>query len=305
MKVMRGRSAAGLIAGLAVVGLLIAGVTAETNDGPPTAQRIVPDPRTATKDVPDAYERGCQVDQQSDQPKSCSYGDPAGEVTVALVGDSKALQWISVLDTIGKAHGWHIRTYTKSACSFTAASIGWKGRPYSSCTRWNANVMRLLTTERPDVVLTTNGRAKALNEADDMDSGTSARSMVDGLVRHWTNLTRAGVAVVVLRDNPGPTWNVRPVYKCVDKHRVDPNRCAFPRSAGERLGAGDAQLAAAKRVPKASVVELNDVICPDGTCPAVVRHVLVYRQGAHLTTTFVDMLTEHLERRLVPHIDAD
>jgi hypothetical protein len=50
------------------------------------------------------------------------------------------------------------------------------------------------------------------------------------------------------------------------------------------------------RVP---LVDMNDLLCADGTCSPVVGNVLVYRDLHHLTGTYVRTLTPYLERRLV------
>jgi hypothetical protein len=40
------------------------------------------------------------------------------------------------------------------------------------------------------------------------------------------------------------------------------------------------------------------MICPEETCPAVIGDVLVYRNGAHLTRTYVGTLTPWLGEQL-------
>src|SRR5690606_9275756 len=58
---------------------------------------VYPDPEIAVQDTPRAaYGAGCQVPQGSSEitpDHVCVFGDREGEVSVALVGDSKALQW--------------------------------------------------------------------------------------------------------------------------------------------------------------------------------------------------------------------
>ena len=47
-------------------------------------------------------------------------------------------------------------------------------------------------------------------------------------------------------------------------------------------------------------VDLNEWICPPGrdTCPAVVGGTLVYRQGSHITASYIRSLTPMLYRAL-------
>jgi hypothetical protein len=76
--------------------------------------------------------------------------------------------------------------------------------------------------------------------------------------------------------------------------------CAFERSPADENGGAGAQVVAAKELADVHLVDLNDFICPGEMCPAVIGSVLVYRQGSHLTKTYVDSLTPRLEAALVP-----
>ena len=58
----------------------------------------------------------------------CTFGDPEGATTVALVGDSKAMQWLPALQQAGREPGWRIVTYGKSACAFADAPARRGGR---------------------------------------------------------------------------------------------------------------------------------------------------------------------------------
>jgi len=54
-------------------------------------ERIVPSPAEAVDDVPPTYAEGCQLSFRDEEPKLCPYGAES-DITVALVGDSKANQ---------------------------------------------------------------------------------------------------------------------------------------------------------------------------------------------------------------------
>ncbi|WP_048697626.1 hypothetical protein [Nostocoides australiense] len=71
----------------------------------------------------------------------------------------------------------------------------------------------------------------------------------------------------------------------------------YSRPAGP--GSGTRALAAAvEMVDTSRLVNLNDVICPGGTCWPVIGNVLVYRSGSHITATFVNTLIDTLATRL-------
>jgi hypothetical protein len=48
------------------------------------------------------------------------------------------------------------------------------------------------------------------------------------------------------------------------------------------------QLAAAAKVPAVEIIDMADTLCPDrARCAPVIGNVLVYRQGTHITNTYV------------------
>jgi peptidoglycan/LPS O-acetylase OafA/YrhL len=261
-----------------------------------------PDVVDAEADVP-PYPRECQVDQQSSDPVVCEWGDPEGAVTVAVVGDSKAMQYYSPLDEIARREGWRIVSMTKSACGFHDGMQVNKGEPYTSCAEWNDAVDEELLSLRPDVLITSERVNDALADPADVDS-RSVDAMVDAMVRSWTRVTEAGIPMIVIADNPTP-GDVSPVYECIADNGGDLAACTFEREQGARRSGAAAQLPAAEQVPGVRVVDIRDSICPGETCVPVIGNVLVYRQTSHITDTYARSLTDVLAAALVPEVDAE
>ncbi|WP_198663355.1 acyltransferase family protein [Jiangella endophytica] len=266
-------------------------------DGEPVdeADWITPDPLSAPEDVPPAYDEGCQVSIESAEVVACEYGDPDGDVTIALVGDSKALQWITALDTVGQQNGWRIVTYTKSTCSFTTATLSTSREVFQSCTDWNEAVTDQLRDDPPDLVLTSQGRNRALSDPDDPGKGETVGPMVDGLKERWGQLVDAGIAVAVLADTPQPGSDV---YSCVAENPDQLTECAFDRGPAIEDSAAETQSRAVEEFGEASWINLNNYICPADSCAPVIGNVLIYRQGSHLTVTYVNTLAPRLEAAL-------
>ena len=87
--------------------------------------------------------------------------------TIAVVGDSKSAQWVPAFQLLAKTHDWQIKTYTMSACSFSAKKIPLNSEPYENCHTWGKDVIdRLTGEEKPDVVFasTTPGEVFSLIE---------------------------------------------------------------------------------------------------------------------------------------------
>lgn len=241
---------------------------------------MVPLPQHAADDIPDAYANRCQVPHGTATPNVCRYGDPSSEVTLALVGDSKAIQWAPAVVAIAVKHGMRLVVYGKSSCAFsTRDDAGAK----PDCVSWNTQVLeRLLREDRPNIVLTSfSGNSTTVSEQE-----------IEAILRTWQALSNASVHIVGIANNPGPPNNV---YECVARNLDALSLCAFPA----KPGLGEASMReAATRLPSASFISLNDAICSDTTCPAVIGNVLVYRQGSHLTRTYVMTLADRMEQEL-------
>ncbi|MCA5892727.1 acyltransferase [Isoptericola sp. NEAU-Y5] len=266
---------------------------------PVTVESFAPLPQDVVADRPDAYDTGCQVDQQTNEPHPCAYGDRTGSTHVMLLGDSKALQWIDALDPIAKDQGWVLDVATKSSCGFSPAlQAKASGAPYKSCLAYNAALLDLVLEERPDAVIVSQGAGTALDSSGDL----TRDEMVGGLVSVWRTLEDAGIDVVVIADNPRPhelPSGGHEAYKCVAQHLDQLPSCAFDTGTGLEQSGTFALEPAADLVPDVDLIDMNDLVCDD-VCPPVIGEVLVYRQGSHLSRTYVRSTVPILSSRLVP-----
>src|SRR5262245_278485 len=261
-----------------------------------TVDGITPDPLRATEDVPELYAGRCQVNDASSEPKICEFGNPDGRTTVALVGDSKIAQWVPAFQLLAVANDWKIITVTKSKCAFSAAPISLDGEEFQTCTDWNRNALAVLTgPDKPDYVVTSQGRGYAMTPAGDSSPTAGVDAMVTGLHASWTALTDAGVKVIVLADSPGPGMNV---YECVSENIDHLTRCTYGRAKGVARSAQPTQEAAVAGMPEVKLVDLTRWICPTPQCAPVIGNVLIYRQGSHITATYVKTLAPRLGKEL-------
>jgi len=259
----------------------------------PFFDRVTPDPLEATTDLPAMYDLDCNTDVIEATVRMCERGDPDGDLVVAVVGDSKVGQWTPALEAIAADRDWRLQVYTKDGCAFSPAMIRLKdGKPYTSCQQWSAETFRRITGDaRPDLLITSALRASA----EDDSGGTSRDALVEGYVDYWEQLGDLGIPVVAISDTPQPP-DV-PGYECAAEHPGDPGACTWASDDGH----GSAPLRdAAEQVDTAHYIDMNPWVCPEGTCAAVYRNVLTYRQGSHITATFSEVLTEPLAATLVP-----
>lgn len=231
----------------------------------------------APLDVPTYYDDDCQIAQGEPAPRhDCVYGAVNGTQEVLLVGDSKAGQWFSALDAIARNEGWTLRLYLKSACPFTTAGSGTQ-----DCDAFGQSVLNHLVrqTNPPDIVLFSAG-AEATPE------------LTDGVENALGELVDQGTRVILLADTPYPPGSR---YPCALENPNHLEYCSFDR----RIAGGTVLLRDVGERLELPTIDLNQWICPPGSrCPVAIGERLMWRQGSHLTDTYVRDLTPFLYREL-------
>ncbi len=261
---------------------------------------FTPQATVATSDNPESSEAGCSQNQTDPEPIVCEWGDPDGDLDVAVIGDSKVIQWQSAIEQIATDEGWHVSSYIKSACAFSTGMQAAKGEPYTSCAQWNERMLPLILEADPDVVIVSNRIDNALADPTDVDS-RSEQVMQDALAERWTQLAEAGIPVVVMLDTISP--GDISVYECVADNLDNLEACTFDREEGIERSAAPVQQAAADRVDGVRTIDMTEFICPEETCVPVIGNVLVYRQTSHITSTYARTLAPELADRLVPAVN--
>ncbi|MFV0433698.1 MAG: acyltransferase family protein [Leucobacter sp.] len=256
---------------------------------------ITPAPADATSDMP-PYDDECKTDLDRAEVILCEYGDLKSDITVVATGDSKIQQLESALIEVAESQGWHLVTVFKSGCAFTDPRFAENDAKSRSCAEWNRAAMDQIIDIDPVAVVTSGRKVRDGKVGDDETPGAE---MIAGA---WQRLLDQNIAVIPLLDNPDSGMEV---YECVAEHPQELSKCSFDREkAIDRSGASLQQLAM-KMTGITDFVDLADVICPVAErCPAVIGNVLVYRQGSHITDTYVTTLAKPLEERLAPLVDA-
>lgn len=270
-------------------GTLRAGEPFTTEDDPAW---VTPDPLVAGTDRPAADVDRCQVDTPVAEPVPCTFGDRDGMTTVALVGDSKAMQWLPALEEAASSRGWRVVTWGKSACAFSDAPAARAGGAYPECDAWNDAVVAALRADPPDVVVTSGVAASAWDR-----TRTDRALLVEGYASRWGALAGDGVPVLVVGDSP---LSPDDLDVCAARHPHGLSACSFDRDDAVR-GSGlavqrEAVAVAAATGPGVELLDLTPWVCPADRCPVVVGHVAVHRAGDHVTATYA--------RTLAPQVGA-
>ncbi|MFD1810862.1 acyltransferase family protein [Rhodococcus gannanensis] len=226
------------------------------------------------KDTQGAY--SCWRQQGGSMPR-CVFGSTEDDaLKVALVGDSHAAMLLPALSEFLVSENWNLTAFVGYDCQ-------WATSPNDDCGDVMQTVQnRLLTDEPYDVILTTASR-KYGNAADYASA--------------WSPVAARGTKIVVVADNPTVTESALECLTRFGAEADDIAACGMTMSEG--TGKADPLIAAAGSVPGASVVDLTDLYCADGRCPAVIGNVVVYRDtGGHISATFSRSLSHHLEDRI-------
>ena len=258
--------------------------------------RIFPDIAAGQRDgvLPDNMR--CRSPSADFGLSKCEFGVPADEasLSIALIGDSHAEHWVPAVDRMADARSWHVDTYFKGGCPFSAVlRVEDLDKTDGACKWWNERVLIKLQKGDYDVVLTTQSTG---HEFQKKPGETDMEAASRGLIEQWTKVeATTGARVVAIRDNPKMQFNPS---VCLGRLGSDPvsmaDDCVTPQSTALLP---DPQIAAGAEsgIP---VLDFTDFYCRDDVCPAVVGSVIVYRDDNHLGGTFSRSLAPYLEEKL-------
>ncbi len=266
-----------------------------------SAKAVNPDPREAeTKENrPQMYADGCHLNPPETEVPECVYGNPSSKTTVVLFGDSHAMQWFPALNELAKERNWRLVGLTKAACPpaevhIYSASLR---RTYRECAEWRKRMLeRIVQKEDPSLIVTSSlPTYRPREDGKRLPRGASdEEAMVEGYTETLKKLRDTGAAVALIEDVPHPDKNIP---ECVSRSLEHLERCATPRSKALDYPKVNTRVAE-EGVEGVRLIDPTPVVCPDKACPAVIGDVLVYRNGSHLTATYVRTLTPWLGKQL-------
>jgi peptidoglycan/LPS O-acetylase OafA/YrhL len=264
-----------------------------------SAKAVHPTPREAEmkENRPQMYSDGCHLDLPEIQSPECVYGNPSSDTTVVLFGDSHAMQWFPALEELAKERDWRLVGFSKSACPPAEIRVYNTSlrREYRECEEWRERTLERITEEEnPSLIVTSMlNRYRAREDGKGLPRDASNEAVVEGYASTLEKLRSSGAPVAVIEDVPSPD---KDIPQCVSRSLDRLQECAFPRS--KALDQPRINTRATAEVEGVSLIDATPMVCPEKTCPAVIGDVLVYRNGAHLTRTYVRTLTPWLGERL-------
>jgi peptidoglycan/LPS O-acetylase OafA/YrhL len=254
---------------------------------------IFPSPVAALKDK--ATLSGEQCIRSTGELPACDYGSRTADTVIAIVGDSKMDQWLPAIQIIADSHDWRVLTYLASGCALVRIRYLEDPDAAEACASYNERRYEaLLANSEIDYVITSQRASRAF--IPDETNEVRVAAMVEELKATWLELEEAGIDVIVVPDNPDPSTS-RP--DCVAGNPDKLSECAFPFDHAFAISAAPVQLRALEGLDNVQMASVQDWICSRDLCPVVIGNVLMYRQGSHLTATYVQTLASRLDAALL------
>ncbi len=212
--------------------------------------------------------------------------DPEPAATMLVIGNSHVHQWIPAVQRLAERNDWRVVTYIRGNCLYGLP--GEQVADHEACARWLEGTDPVVDAVDPDLVLVQGTRSTDENE----------EQFTPGMEQRIRGLAERGVQVVALRDNP--RFDFVPA-RCAAEHGAGAPAC----TASHVILDPDSPLDPVAASPRVSMVDLGDLVCPDGTCTPVIGNVFTYWDNNHLTVEYVRTLAPMFAERVEAALRAD
>ncbi|HVI60146.1 MAG TPA: acyltransferase family protein [Luteimonas sp.] len=227
---------------------------------------IVPKPYIDPNPTPSIYAAGCDDWFASDKLKPCKFTGRNPKKTIVLIGDSVAMQWFPAIYLQFRSQ--NLIVITKSSCAMVDATFFYPRikRDYVECDRWRDRAIRFIERIRPDVVIVGSSN----------DYKFSRSEWIEGTRTVMSRLSASASQVRLLRSTP---------------YLVSTGEQSFDDAAYW-------QAEAVSGMPNVSIVDMNDIVCPEEKCKRKSEGRPVYRDKRHLSEQYVKSIADEFIARL-------
>jgi hypothetical protein len=264
---------------------LVPAVTAAASDLPTDKDCLASLDATSTAD---AIAAGCD-----------RYGDANASATLVLFGDSHTEQWFDAVNALALQRHWRLVVLTKSGCT-PANALTTKinaRRAFTECATWREDAFKVMASLKPAVVLmSTRTYLSAPVDAKNLPvKGAPDALWSTALLDSAKRVQQTGAKVILMQDTPDPGGTSVP--NCVAAHPSAVQKCVLPVQTAI-YPSRKAAIVAAAQTASIPVIDPTEWFCTDTVCPAIIGNTLVYRDGSHVTTTYLKLLTPLLDGQL-------
>jgi hypothetical protein len=238
----------------------------------------------------------------------CLEGDPDGDVTILMAGDSHARHWQKTFAEVAASEGIRLLVRYRGACPSSNVPVIAPGslKVDDVCTRFQTGTEALIVELEPDAVVLSNTAAYVVAPDEPRYSPEGkGRFWADGFRQRVVELRDRGIPVGVVADNPRLAYD--PIDCVIENGTAD--ECRFARTEGfaDDMGA----IWAAERAAAAELglpeLDINPELCPDDVCLVQLDGEWVYTDDSHLYAGFTATRRPAVEdflRQLVGSIET-
>lgn len=244
-------------------------------------------------DAPVIYAMPCDDWYHSDEVRICQFGPDDAKHTAVLMGDSIGAQWFPAAAEVFDRPGWRLLVLTKSSCPMVDEPMFYPriGRDYVECSIWRKNALQRVAALKPEIVLL--GSVQTTN--------FDRTQWVEGTARLLKVISGSVGRIYLLRGTPhlpfdGP--NCLSSKSWLSWLHRGQDACQARASSQRDNDVYQWLQQAGGRFDNVSMLDLNDEVCPNGTCRAERDGMVVFRDSQHMTATFARSLGRELGRRL-------
>ena len=284
----------GSVAGLAMLVVVVFQISlldrGQSKIGSPVLEELY----AARYDLPAIYSMGCDDWTSSSEVNRCEFGSEGAMGEIMLIGDSMLAQWFSAFASIVEQGDWRLTVVTKSACPMVDQAYFYAkiGKRFKNCELWREQLLAEVIRSQPDIVVMGSSPGYPFSPAE----------WEDGTSRVLEEISDHVGKIHILRSTPVLPFDA---LNCAKNQ-------AWQKSILSVLSATDCSIsvekvdgeqvyialeAAARRYSNVDVVDVNNAVCPGGSCTATDRGTIVFRDVQHLTDSFVRKIAPVFLRR--------
>lgn len=223
----------------------------------------------------------------------CIYGSPTSKSRIAMLGDSKAWQWSTAVNSIAHKVGSSFGLTFQSGCfialtadKLPAAGVAGQVATPSQCQQWDEAAIKWLNKFNPQTLIVV---------ADGPSDPNIQQLYTKGLKELLQDLKAPGRRLILLGQQPATSTEGG--APCLAAHEGSVQRCTTPIADAVEPGMVSLEVKTAESV-QASFVNTVPWVCSAKGCPAVIKNFSVYEDPYHLTTTYADYLAPLLQKAL-------
>lgn len=240
---------------------------------------------------------GCQIandDAELPEEGMCDFGSPGGKRRVFLIGDSIAGASFGGADKAAKKEGWALTVWAKSGCSLADITVNEEdGKPeWKQCSQWREKVISQMVERKPDLVIMANAarsHEKIIGPNGRIEGSEADEKIEKGLSRTIARMQDAGVKVALIES---PHVSPESIPSClIESGSV--KKCSFEAGDEDRHS-----MKMREQFKDLIYLEMNSLMCQEGTCSPVVGRTVTLRDEVHFTATFSESLSSLFRRAL-------